>query len=121
MKPAPKRAEIPINLRRELIDAVIAASDESDLSPVEILHRAAFLGLKQRQSQRSVAAPKIRAHCHQCGEQTGTAFKFMPAGIGNACAVCGSFRKGEPYISRQKFQTLMPFAAKGENLCTVDT
>ena len=60
---------------------------------------------------RTVEAPEIRAHCHQCGVQTGTAFKFMPAGIGNACAVCGCFRKGEPYISRQKFKNLMPAAA----------
>ncbi len=70
---------------------------------------------------RTVEAPEIRAHCHLCGKQTGTAFKFMPAGIGNACAICGCFRRGEPYISRQKFKTLMPVAAEGDHLCTVDT
>jgi hypothetical protein len=65
---------------------------------------------------RTVESPEILAHCHQCGEQTGTAFKFMPAGIGNACAVCGSFRKGKPYISKAEFKNLMPSVAEGDFL-----
>ena len=112
-----KREELPIHLRRELIAAVIDESRESDLAPTEILHRAAFLGLKQFRFRRTVYAPEILAHCHLCGRKTGTAFKFLPAGIGNACAVCGCFRRGEPYISRQKFKTLMPAAAEGDSPC----
>lgn len=45
--------------------------------------------------------------------ETGTFFKFMFAGIGNACDQCGCFRKGKPYISRKEFNTLTRSGAKG--------
>ncbi len=62
---------------------------------------------------KTISAPQIKRHCQQCNQVTGTVFKFMPAGIGNACADCGTFRKGKPYISRNEINALMPEAAQG--------
>jgi hypothetical protein len=61
------------------------------------------------------SAPEIKRHCHRCNQITGTIFKIMPAGIGNACEQCGCFRKSRPYISRSQFYQLMPEAAEGRN------
>lgn len=61
------------------------------------------------------SAPQIKRLCHQCGCITSTVFKIMPAGIGNACADCGCFRKGRPYISKTQFYQLMPEAAEGRS------
>jgi hypothetical protein len=51
--------------------------------------------------------------CDHCERDTGTTIKFMRAGYGNACAVCGRLRRGKPYLSKAEFNTLKPDAAKG--------
>jgi len=38
----------------------------------------------------------------------------MQAGLGNACAVCGRFRRGKPYLSNTEFNKLRLEAAKGK-------
>ena len=56
----------------------------------------------------NVDAPHVRRFCFQCQEITGTVFKAMKAGIGNACDQCGCFRKQKPYISKRDFESLTP-------------
>jgi hypothetical protein len=63
----------------------------------------------------NVKAPDVRRFCFQCKDITGTVFKPMPAGIGNACDQCGCFRKKKPYISKCEFQSLTPEQAQGAN------
>ncbi|MDF7824073.1 hypothetical protein P4B35_08620 [Pontiellaceae bacterium B12227] len=61
----------------------------------------------------NIDAPHVRRFCFQCKEVTGTVFKPMPAGIGNACNQCGMFRKQKPYISKREFKSLRPEQAQG--------
>ena len=63
----------------------------------------------------NVPAPDVRRFCFQCQAITGTVFKSMPAGIGNACDQCGCFRKQKPYISKHEFKSLRPELAEGGN------
>lgn len=63
-----------------------------------------------------ILVPHVKAHCVQCEQATGTAFKLTKAGIGNACSRCGKFRKGKPYVSKREFESLTRHNdAKGGN------
>lgn len=53
------------------------------------------------------------APCDQCERKTETQVKFMKAGYGNACAICGRLRRGKPYLSKAEFNALKPDAAQG--------
>ena len=57
--------------------------------------------------------PDLMARCEQCGRDTGTKVLFMKAGLGNACEVCGKFRKGKPYLSKKELNTLEPDRVNG--------
>jgi hypothetical protein len=61
--------------------------------------------------------PDLIAACDQCKADTPSKVLFMPAGFGNACAVCGRLRRGKPYLSKIEFnQQLKPdLPAKGGN------
>ena len=61
----------------------------------------------------NVPAPDVRRFCFQCKTVTGTVFKPMPAGIGNACDQCGCFRKQKPYISKNEFISLTSERTEG--------
>ncbi len=38
--------------------------------------------------------------CTRCQADTPTVYREMRAGVGNLCAVCGSCRKGRPYVPK---------------------
>lgn len=58
--------------------------------------------------------PDWEQPCDQCERTTPTAIKFMKAGLGNACGICGRLRRSKPYLSKSELQTLKPTVAKGE-------
>lgn len=44
-------------------------------------------------------APETVEHCHRCGRETPTVYRLMRSGhVGNLCAVCGTCRRGRPYV-----------------------
>ena len=47
-----------------------------------------------------VEQPNWKQPCEQCKANTPTKVLFMKAALGNACAVCGRFCRGRPYISK---------------------
>ena len=48
----------------------------------------------------------MTAFCHQCRQDTPTAFIPLSSGhIGNCCAVCRATRKGRPFISRKEVES----------------
>lgn len=57
--------------------------------------------------------PDWKQPCDHCEKDTGTKIKFMLAGLGNACAVCGRLRRGKPYLSKAEFKALKPEPAQG--------
>ena len=59
--------------------------------------------------------PAVMVSCDQCERDTPTKVLFMRQGLGNACAVCGRFRRGKPYLSKCEFNALKPDSAQGGN------
>lgn len=47
-----------------------------------------------------IQLPNLKKPCTQCGKETPTKIVFIKKDIGNACAVCGRFRQGKPYVSK---------------------
>ncbi len=58
--------------------------------------------------------PDFIAYCTRCGTNTMSAVQFRKNdALGNACAVCGTLRKGLPFISNEKYKSLKAQKAKG--------
>jgi hypothetical protein len=49
--------------------------------------------------------------CHRCQDDTPTIYRAMRAGVGNLCAVCGSCRKGRPYVPKSFLTPPTPHTA----------
>lgn len=75
---------------------------------------------KQSGQEPPVHLPNLFAPCDQCLRDTPTKILFMKAGLGNACAGCGRLRRGTPYISQNKFNSIK-LLAKGGNYDLIDS
>lgn len=76
----------------------------------------AFNKLKEKygvQPKEPLYLPDLFAQCDHCERSTPTKVLFMRQGLGNACAVCGRFRRGKPYLSKVEFEALKPSEANG--------
>ncbi len=49
--------------------------------------------------------------CYRCQDDTPTVYREMRAGVGNLCAICGTCRKGRPYVPKSFLTPPTPLPA----------
>ena len=82
------------------------------------LGRCLAKGYRVGKASQLVAIP-LKAFCHVCDCNTPTMIFDLGMHAGNVCGICGTTRKGRPYVSKELaadfFKTPMPNTAEGDH------